>query len=273
MDLQLYFRVLWRFRLIIVAGLLLAIVLATVSLVKVTWADGSVKFTYRSPVYYQSQATIFVTQRGYPWGRSVFPSKPITGSQGAVTSSNYADPGRLAYLASVYAQLGTSDAVRTVMRKDGPLRGKIESQAGFDERNGSYQPYVYVSATATDGAVAVELANRAATAIRTVVRTQQLNAGIPADQQVALDLFSGARPPTVVAPRKKTLPIVMFLTVVLITVGLAFVLENIRPRALRIERVPDEKPAAAGGAGDGSDWPVSPRPEDDRPAASTGYRI
>jgi hypothetical protein len=273
MDLQLYFRVLWRFRLIIVAGLLLAIVLATISLVKVTWADGSVKLTYRSPVYYQSQATIFVTQRGYPWGRSVFPSQPTTGRQGASTAtSNYADPGRLAYLASVYAQLGTSDAVRAVMRKDGPVRGKIDATPGFDERNGSYQPYVYVSAIATEGALAVELANRAATAIRTVVRTQQLNAGIPANQQVALDLFSGARPPTVVAPRKKTLPIVMFLTVVLITVGLAFVLENIRPRALRIERVPDEKPAA-GGAGDGSDWPVSPRPEDDRPAASTGYRI
>jgi hypothetical protein len=272
MDLQLYFRVLWRFRLIILAGLLLAIVLATISLAKVTWADGSVKFTYRSPVYYQSQATIFVTQRGYPWGRSVFPSQPETGRSGVVTS-NYADPGRLAYLASVYAQLGTSDAVRTVMRKDGPLRGKIAATPGFDERNGAYQPYVYVSAIATDGALAVELANRAATAIRTVVRTQQLNADIPANQQVALDFFSGARPPSVVAPRKKTLPIVMFLTVMLITVGLAFVLENIRPRALRIERVPDEKPAAAGGAGDGSDWPVSPRPEDDRPAASTGYRI
>jgi hypothetical protein len=271
MDLQLYFRVLWRFRLIILAGLLLAIVLATISLAKVTWANGSVKFTYRSQVYYQSQATIFVTQRGYPWGRSVFPSKPTTGSPGAVTS-NYADPGRLAYLASVYAQLGTSDVVRAVMRKDGPLRGKIEAEPGFDERNGSYQPYVYVSAVATDGATAVELANRAATAIRTVVRTQQLNANIPADQQVALDLFSGARPPTVLQPRKKTLPIVMFLTVVLITVGLAFVLENIRPRALRIERVPDEK-APAGGAGEGSDWPVSTRPEDDRPAASTGLRI
>lgn len=271
MDLQLYFRVLWRFRLVIVVGLLLATVLATISLAKVTWADGTVKFTYRSSVFYQSQATIFVTQRGYPWGRSVFPSQPITGRAGVVTS-NYADPGRLAYLASVYAQLGTSDAVREVMRKEGPLPGKIDARPGFDERNGSYQPYVYVTAIATDGAQAVELANRAATAIRTVVRRQQLNANIPANQQVALDLFSGARPPTVVQPRKKTLPIVIFLTVVLITVGLAFVLENIRPRALRIERVPDEK-APAGGGGGGSDWPVSPRPEDDRPAASTGLRI
>ena len=68
MDLPLYGRVLWRHRAIVVAGILLAFALAFLSMFKVGWADGSPKVDYRKPVTYQSQATIFVTQRGYPWG-------------------------------------------------------------------------------------------------------------------------------------------------------------------------------------------------------------
>ena len=242
MDLQLYFRVLWRHRLIVVVGIVLAFALAFLSMFKVTLADGSPQVDYRKPEVYQSQATIFVTQRGYPWGRSVYPSLP-TGQQG-VTTSAYADPGRLAFLASVYAQLATSDAVRAVMLKDGPLRGKFDAVAGFDERNGAYQPYVYVTATATEPAWAVQLANRAAMNIRNVVRAQQVSADIPEGQQVELQIFSKARRVTVAEPRKKTLPVVIFLTVLLATVGLAFVLENMRPRAPRIASVPEFENAA-----------------------------
>ena len=85
----------------------------------------------------------------------------------------------------------------------------------------------------------MQLANRAARTIRNVVLTQQRRADIPANQQVALQIFGKARRVTVVGPRKKTLPVVVFLTVLIIAVGLAFVLENMRRKVPRIASVPE----------------------------------
>jgi hypothetical protein len=49
------------------------------------------------------------------------------------------------------------------------------------------------------------------------------------------------------APRKKTTPIVVFLTVLLAAIGLAFVLENLRPR-IRALAAEEEQQALAAGA-------------------------
>ncbi len=243
MDLNLYFRVLWRFKLLVLAGVLLAAALAFLSFAKVSFANGtSPKVSYRKPQYWQSQAAIFVTQRGYPWGRSIFPPVP-TGVTGAYTSP-YADSGRFAYLASFYAQLATSDAVQALIRKSGPVRGTISAAPGYDQRTTNYLPFVYVAATSTREAWAVGLANRAAATIRDVVKRQQESADIPPKQRVVLQVFSKAQRAQIVQPRKKTVPIVIFLTVLLVTIGLAFILENLRPRIRKVEGFAElERPA------------------------------
>jgi hypothetical protein len=72
-----------------------------------------------------------------------------------------------------------------------------------------------------------------------VIYRQQAQADIPDKQRVVLQVFSAARNATVVSGRKKTLPIVIFLSVLLATIGLAFVLENLRPRLREVEAVPE----------------------------------
>ena len=55
-------------------------------------------------------------------------------------------------------------------------------------------------------------------------------AKIPTDQRIDLQSVQRATRPVVVEPRKKILAIVVFLAVIAATVGLAFILENLRPR-------------------------------------------
>ena len=62
MDLYLYARVLWRFRLLVLAGLALAIALATLSVLRIG-PDG---VSYRDSRLWAADMKIAVTQRGCP---------------------------------------------------------------------------------------------------------------------------------------------------------------------------------------------------------------
>ena len=76
-------------------------------------------------------------------------------------------------------------------------------------------------------------------------------AEIPESQRVQVDVLAQPRGAVVIEPRKKTLPIVAFLTVITGTIGLVFVLENLRSR---VRPVPD----AAAGESALSRTPVAP---------------
>ena len=62
MDLRLFSRVVWRFRLLVGLGFLLALALAVLSLARVSFADGP-HLTYRKPTIWSSVTTLLVTQR------------------------------------------------------------------------------------------------------------------------------------------------------------------------------------------------------------------
>ena len=72
MDLQLYFRVLWRFRLLTIVGLLVALLLALLSVVSIGSSSGSLGLQYRESEQWASRATVLVTEKKFPLGRSVF---------------------------------------------------------------------------------------------------------------------------------------------------------------------------------------------------------
>ena len=61
------------------------------------------------------------------------------------------------------------------------------------------------------------------------VEAQQKDAGIPDAARAAADLQQPYRV-TIASGRKKTVPIVVFMTVLLATIGPILALENIRPR-------------------------------------------
>jgi hypothetical protein len=88
-DFQLYARVLWRFRLLFVPGLLLACTLALLSVARVS-LDG---LEYRQTELWSSSTRLIVTQQGFPWGR-LLAQDPSLSEDAARNRIPLADPAR-----------------------------------------------------------------------------------------------------------------------------------------------------------------------------------
>lgn len=241
MDLQLHLRVLWRFRALILCGLLIAMGLALLSFVRVEFSGGQPVLKYRQAELWESSAIVFVTERGFPLGQlspqlELKPADPRRNPEPFVP--RFADTGRLASLATMYSYFADSDEMREVVEREGPLPGGLSItpvQAG----DGSTLPLIRVSGVAQTPRAAAFTAERGTSALRTYLKEKQVEGQVPNDQRVLLSILREADPTRaeLVAPRKKTRPIVVFLTVMLAFFGLAFVLENLRPR---VRLVPEQ---------------------------------
>jgi capsular polysaccharide biosynthesis protein len=140
------------------------------------------------------------------------------------------DPGRFNNLAVLYSQLATGDQVRLLMRRDGPLRGQIIASPVVGGGEFKTQlPMIDLTAISTTPRGAIHLAQRSSNALTTYIRDKQRASNVPATDRAMI--VPVVRPAKVVLfrPRSKTMPIVVFLAVAFVTVGLAFVLENLRP--------------------------------------------
>src|SRR5581483_3467854 len=225
MDLGLYGRVLWRFKVLVVSGILLAAFLALLSIAKIT----SHGLQYRKPVIWQSQTTLLLTQRGFPEGRALFP--PAQPNK----AYPFADTGRFASLTDLYSQFANSDEVRLLMIREGAPKTEAIGAAPVLPTS---PIALFGKGTTADEALDATARGRAA--FLQFVRSQQTQARIPAQDRVDIKVLSQATPPVVVLPRKKTLPIVVFIAVLSASIGLAFVLENLRPRMKPLPQVPAE---------------------------------
>jgi hypothetical protein len=211
MDLAVYWRVARRFWVLLAAGTLLAIVLAVFSTARIT----SHGISYRKPEVWQSQSTLLLTQQGFPWGRAVAPSN--------------GSPSQLSSLSSLYSQFANSDAVRLAMLRAGvPQTSKLIAAPDPTQLS---LPIVDLAASGYSPAAAVKALTLGRRAFLEYVSSQQRAAAIPKSQRVQIQILEKATPPVVIVPRKKTLPIVVFVAVMTLTVGLVFVLENARPRS------------------------------------------
>jgi hypothetical protein len=232
-DFKLYARVLWRFRLLVAAGLVLALALALLSTVRVG-RDG---ISYRESELWSSSIRLLVTQSGFPEGR-LYAQKPLKPGEEASTEEEtseadvpVADPNRFNALAILYAELASSDPVRQVMRRDGPVLGKVVATALRDERSGTLLPLIDLAAISTSPRGAAGLAMRGANALNTFLQEQQRANSVPAADRVVVQTIVQPRGALLFQPRSKTMPIVIFLVVMLAIVGLSFLLENLNPRA------------------------------------------
>jgi hypothetical protein len=228
-DLQLYARVLWRFKLLIVLGLLLATALATLSLVRVS--PEGVK--YRQAEVWSSTTRLGVTQKGFPWGR-LLAQEPTPSETAERLGIPLADQNRLTGLAVLYAELATSDPVRQLMRREGRILGSIVVTPVI--AGNTPLPLIDVTAMASSGPLAVRLARRAAEAFETYMQQQQRQSKVPVSDRVVVQQLVRPQPPEIFRGRSKTLPVVVFLAVMFAVVGLAFLLENLRPSRI----TPDE---------------------------------
>ena len=236
MDIRLHFRVIWRFRFVVFLGLLVAIALTVLSVAKVSFANGP-KLTYRQGEEWTSASTIWVTQSGFPLGRSVYDKFFSSGSAATPTQiPQYSDPSRFSSLATIYVSLITSDSVLKLMAQNGPVDGSVTAAQPSLPGNASITlPFVQVAGTASSPEKAIAVTNNATQSLIEYVRQQQKLNAIAANQRVVLQVVQQARSAVVSKPRKLTTPIVVFIACLMMTLGLAFLLENLRPRIRMID--------------------------------------
>ena len=113
MDLQLFGRVIWRFRLLVIVGTLAAIFLATLSLCKI----GPHGLKYRGAEQWVSYSRVLVTESGFP--------------EGKLSLSGGADPTRFIQLAIIYSNFTNTDSVQRMLAHPTPLPGTDSPAPGY----------------------------------------------------------------------------------------------------------------------------------------------
>lgn len=223
MDLALFARVVWRFRVLVLAGVSLALALAFLSLVRVD-AGAGFKVTYREDEQWESLSTLFVSTPDFRWG------SVSSGGSAKDPEAAQAAQGRVLALTALYMQAATTDRVLALMAREGPIIGAVQTYPVTPSADGSGDllPMITFSAVAPTPAQAHQLARRHIRAFLTFLRRDQ--SGIPADERVSVEVVRQPQAPVLLQPRKKTRPIIVFLTVLIATIGLAFILENLHPR-------------------------------------------
>ena len=233
MDVLSYWHVIQRQRRIVVVGLTVTTVLALIAAVKISPSG----ISYRSPGTYTATSTLFVTQEGSPWGRL--------------------DPTRMQYLAALYAEFATTDAVRyRVLPLDSPDSDSFTATA-LKASDGTTLPLIEITGESTTGERAIEIARTASNALRRYVVANQNANNVPESTRVALPLVVGAREAEVLRGPRRTPAIMLFLLGLAATLVMAFTVDNTRRR-----------PAAVAPASETfepvSVVPVVPEPEEEQ---------
>ena len=246
MDLGLYARTFWRFRALVLCGFVLAAALAMLTYVRIDVNNGFA-MSYRDSEQWSSTAQVFVTQAGFPLGRSIYDEVIPVGPSGGDPSTTsyiprYADPSRFASYANLYARLVTSDLLRRQIERGKRLPGTVNASAGVDPRNpGIVLPIVEIQGLASSPAAAHDTTSRATQALLAYVREEQNAAKIASSKRIILRVLDDPTPPTLVVGRSLTRPVFVFMAVMIACAGLVFVLENVRPRRRATE---DDEPSA-----------------------------
>jgi hypothetical protein len=246
-DFGVYFRVLWRFRLLVAAGLALAFLAALLSFVRVGFDGGVPTFSYRTPDVWRSASTILVTQEGFPYGRAILDELiQAEGSdeKDATLVPRFGDAGRYSGLAELYTELAKSDAVQAEVLAGAPPGSRYEPQAATTP-SGTVLPLIHMVGYGTTPEAAEAVAEHAMEAFRAYLAREQAENNIPSDRRVEVVPTRQASAAELFEPRSTIRPIIIFLGITMVFVALAFVLENIRPQTPLAPKVePVEHPAS-----------------------------
>jgi hypothetical protein len=247
----------------------LAVALAFFSFANISLANGSTKIAYRQAETWQSESTLFITQPGFPWGSTTPQYVPAKASQG-LPAIPTADLTRLASFAIIYAQLAPTQRVQRYMQHP-PAKATelaVETVPAPAYWSPPVLPLISIKALGATPQKAAALAADQTQALIRYVRSEQRSANTPSDQRVVVQEVEApeVKAATLIKGRGKTLPIVVFLAVMIAVLGLAFILENLRPR---IRAVSDADQTLEPESSAQSDLPMVQR---DRPAAQRRRR-
>jgi hypothetical protein len=232
MDLKLYFSVLWRFKFLVALGILFAMALAVFSFAAPNFSGKGPLLEPRQGEEWVSYSETFVTPKGFPWGQDSFTDLRKAGEKKRDADQGAPNPNHFSELAVLYARLATSDPVRKIIMRDGPMYGEIDAapvMAGDNNLAGAL-PMVRIAAIADSEQHALDLVVRTTNAFIKFIEDQQNANEIPQSNRVRLVVTKRADKPQLLAGRSMTLPMVVFIAVMILVSGLCFILENMRPR-------------------------------------------
>ncbi|MFN0155191.1 MAG: hypothetical protein ACKVUT_12520 [Gaiella sp.] len=232
MDLGLYLKVIKRHKVISGLGLLLSVLAA--AYMTVTF-DGGLK--RKGSATYEGVSTMLITQQGSPEFRSTLDEfVPGKGSPDAVP--RFSDPLRFQYLANLYASIISGDEVRSRVRTnlglpkippkdEPPLLDPDYTVTPGRALDGTPLPTLVIAGRGTSDEMATRITNDVARVARQVVAQKQREAAIPESYRIAVVILDRADRAKIVKPNYPTKGIMLFLVGLMLTVGAAFVAENI----------------------------------------------
>jgi len=209
MDLRLYGRVISRYRELVVGGFALAILLTFFAVFRVS-SDG---FEWRQDKTYQATSKLLLTNLGGPnldFGTAI----------------------------TLDAEIANSDAVRVQAFGNKSVEAKYLVTAISGGSAIGPLPLLQIDGFASSP----ERASRIAADITDALQTY-LPANVAGNRRVSFSVLSTPDHPVVSQGRRMTVPIVIFLSVLVVTFGLAFLLENLSTRAPVAPRNREPKPA------------------------------
>jgi hypothetical protein len=236
MNLARHASVLWRFRRVVAAGVILGIVLAVLASFRVS----SSGLEPRGVETWSANSQILVTQPGFPEGRVTLPEKQIddaltTDGKQAVEENaapkdqvDFADPARLAALGDLYSKFLTSDEV--LSRVPGhPPTAAVTASPFASSQGGLLLPVVQLTTMGPSAEAAQRLNVDAFNALLEFLEERQAANDIARADRVELQMI--VRPEmTLMAGRKPTASILVFMLVLLGTVAVTHLLEALRNR-------------------------------------------
>lgn len=212
-------KVLARHRLLVTVGVVLSVLAAVFVYARPSFSGGLPTLTARTPEVWQASSVLFLTQPGFPAGRAV------DDAAGVPTDQN-----RLSNLAVLYAELATSDRVRTLagMRQEPEEDIKAEPVI---HTIGTFQtpvvlPMVRISVKAATAAGAVERTQKLTAALRQFVTFGQSNAKIRLRDRVVLEEARQGTDPLLVSGPSKAVPIVVLALLVGLVLMVVFAYDN-----------------------------------------------
>jgi capsular polysaccharide biosynthesis protein len=235
-------RALARFWWLVLAGIILggAVAVAVYKLEAKPRYTATTSLFVNSPnaPYLRTQQTPTTTSTGTSSKQSQAPTR----SSAAQSSP---DTATLVNAANTYPLLIESDQIARVREAHyGTLRGTVTANA-LDATTNSYGvfrpsplPVIQVKATADDPNTAERLADATVGAFQLWMRGQQTKHGIPPSDRISVEQLST---PTVATTggRSKGLPLFLGIIVVLALCGLAILLDQQRPAAVKSARTED----------------------------------
>jgi hypothetical protein len=252
MNLARHAAVLWRFRRITAAGLLLGVFLAVFA----SYSISPSGLKARGVSTYTSQSQLLVTQPGFPEGRPVLPTTqvidPETGQPIVDPEQpDFADPARFLALADLYTKLIVSDDVLARLPvKVSPTQVVASPLPAVS--GAPILPIIQLDTIGPTGAAAKQLNLDLTKALREHIEEGQKENDIPPAKRVVISTLKAPPAGALASGPSKMASILAFLLCIIGTIAVTHLLENLRNRreaALEDVEDWDVEPVASNGTG------------------------